>query len=94
MVSKEFECGTCGERFERTMSIHSVEDPACPFCGGNTDQVFDHGNVSGWFKQTPGKLTGVYDYDYGKKATWDLTAPGKMEMLKKEGRIRDPFVDR
>jgi hypothetical protein len=36
----------------------------------------------------------VYDYDYGKKATWDMTVPGKMDMLKKEGRIRDPFVDK
>ncbi len=41
--------------------------------------------------RTPGKNTGFYDLDYGKRATEDLTVPGKMEALKKAGVIKDPF---
>ena len=35
--------------------------------------------------------SGVYALDYGRRATEDLTVPGKMDALKREGRIRDPF---
>jgi hypothetical protein len=62
----------------------------CHICGAEFEQELK-GSGGGWFKQTFGRLTGVYDYDYGRKATWDLTAPGKLEYCKKEGMIRDPF---
>jgi len=65
-------------------------EPKCE-CGAPTDQVFDHGNGASFFKMTPGKWTGVYDFDYGKKATWDMTVKGKKEYLTKEGIISDPF---
>jgi putative FmdB family regulatory protein len=91
MALHEFECSLCGERFERVMHYSEVHDPDCPLCGGKTDQVYDRGNGASFFRMTPGKETGVYDFDYGKKATWDLTVPGKMERLKKEGTIADPF---
>ena len=61
----------------------------CPKCGRPLELNM---NGSGHqFQLTYGRLTGLYDYDYGKKATWDLTAPGKMQYCKKEGIIRDPF---
>lgn len=41
--------------------------------------------------ETVGRDSGWYDRDYGKRATEDCTAPGKMEYLKKEGVIKDPF---
>jgi DUF971 family protein len=58
-----------------------------------TEQVYDHGNYGIKLGMTPGKRSGFYEYDYGKKATWDLTVPGKMEELKKAGVLRDPFDD-
>lgn len=87
----EFECRACRERFTRLMHHQDYTEPPCPLCGDATDQVFDKGNGGFTLGMTPGKRSGFYDYDYGKKATWDLTAPGKMEQLKKAGVIRDPF---
>jgi putative FmdB family regulatory protein len=91
MALHAFECEVCGERFERIMHFKELYDPDCPICGGKTEQVFTKGNGGFSFKFTPGKPTGVYALDYGKNATWDCTVPGKMEYLKKEGRISDPF---
>lgn len=85
----EFECRQCGLRFTRIMHHTEYHEPPCPDCASETDQMFDGGNGGSFFKQTPGKDTGVYDHEYGKKATWDLTVPGKMERLRKEGRIKD-----
>ena len=62
----------------------------CQICGQKFDQELK-GHGGGWFNFEYGKETGAYDYDYGKKATWDLTPKGKMDRLKKEGIIRDPF---
>lgn len=90
MALYEFECNLCGERFEKVIPVEQYHEPECPLCGGVTEQVL-RGHGGGFFKMTPGKETGVYDYDYGKKATWDLTVPGKSDRLKKEGVIRDPF---
>lgn len=81
------------ERFERVMHFSEYHEPPCPKCGAPTDQVFDRGHGASWFKMTPGKWTGVYDYDYGKKATWDMTVKGKRDYLTKEGIISDPFTN-
>ena len=91
MAIYEFECSLCGERFERSIPCAEYREPECVFCGGKTEQVFINGSGGFNFKMYPGKWTGMYDYDRGKKATWDLTVPGKMDILKKDGTIRDPF---
>jgi hypothetical protein len=68
----------------------SINPGVCPQCGQTFEQdLRGHGGFS--FKRTPGVRSGVYALDYGRRATEDLTVPGKMEMLKKEGRIKDPF---
>lgn len=89
MALHEFECRECGKRFTKVMHHKEYHEPPCE-CGGETDQVFDgHGGFK--FTYTPGKWTGIYEYDYGKRATYDLTVPGKLEALKKEGKALDPF---
>lgn len=87
----EFECTNCSTRIERVIPLSAYEEPPCPECGGKTEQKFETGHGGSFFRMTPGKETGIYDFDYGKKATWDLTVPGKMERLKREGVIGDPF---
>lgn len=62
----------------------------CDECGEPLELDLN-GHGGSRFKLTYGKWTGVYEYDYGKKATWDCTPKGKMDYLKKEGIIRDPF---
>jgi len=64
----------------------------CSICGAPLEM--DLRGSAAWFAfkmEKAGKWTGVYDFDYGKKATWDLTVPTKMAQLKAEGRIKDPF---
>ena len=86
----EFKCRKCKELVEKVMSVGDYTEPTCE-CGGETDQVWSNGHGGFSFSQTYGKWTGIYDYDYGKKATWDLTPPGKLEALQKAGKIADPF---
>lgn len=86
----EYEC----EGHERKSFIMSVKEheefkPICAVCGKAMEQLYFP--LGSYFNYKPGRETGVYDYDYGKKATWDLTPPGKMERLKKEGVVRDSF---
>lgn len=45
------------------------------------------------FAQTTGRDSGIYQNDYGKRATEDLTPPGKWARLRKEGIVTDPFLD-
>jgi len=66
------------------------QEGTCPECGEPLELDLD-GHGGSWFNFTYGKYTGCYDYDYGKKATWDLTPKGKMQKLEKEGVIVDPF---
>jgi putative FmdB family regulatory protein len=91
MALHEFQCRKCGIRFEKFMHVSEYQEQECPECGSGTDEMFDRGNGGFRFKLIPGKPTGIYEYDYGKKATWDCTAPGKMDYLKREGIISDPF---
>lgn len=64
----------------------------CPVCGEPLQMDLGTGDDHrSNFKQTFGKWTGVYAYDYGKKATWDLTPKGKYAELKRRGTIGDPF---
>ena len=87
----EFECRGCGKRFTRVMHIKDYHEPQCPLCTCVTDQVYDRPPAFA-LGMTPGKRSGFYDYDYGKKATWDLTVPGKIRELIKAGIIPpDPF---
>ncbi|MCU0608024.1 MAG: zinc ribbon domain-containing protein [Candidatus Edwardsbacteria bacterium] len=34
----EYQCASCGHRFERLMSSSSVKAPACPRCGKATEK--------------------------------------------------------
>ena len=45
------------------------------------------------FTPTIGRDSGVYALDYGRRATEDLTVPGKLERLRNAGTIADPFLD-
>lgn len=64
----------------------------CSICGEPLELDMGRGvGHRSFFRMIYGKETGIYEFDNGKKATWDLTPPGKMERLKKAGRIRDPF---
>ena len=83
-----FRCPKCGKQREILSSIH--KDLPEPKCHGKMEQiVVAVGFVLG---RTVGRDTGFYDLDYGKRATEDLTVPGKMERLTKEGRLKDPFA--
>ena len=84
-----FKCSTCGEEVEIIQSIHkTLRSPSCE-THGKMEQVICVAGIV--FGRTPGRNTGIYALDYGKRATEDLTVPGKLERLKKEGRIKDPF---
>lgn len=89
----EYQCANCEAREDVVGSVHDVS-PAPQHCG--QEMLWAPTAVPlGRFKYDPskaGKDTGVYEYDYGIRATWDLTVPGKMEKLTKLGRIeQDPF---
>lgn len=89
----EFKCLDDGERlmFVCPYKERDTLHPHCPLCGQEMEQDYTfYGYRLG---RKDGKDTGFYDYDYGKKATWDLTPPGKIERLKKAGTIHDPFDD-
>jgi len=89
MAIYPFRCAKCGREREVISSIR--EDLPEPKCHGKMEQiVVAVGFVLG---RTVGRSTGFYDLDYGKRATEDLTVPGKMEMLQKQGVIKDPFAD-
>jgi hypothetical protein len=76
--------------FAPSSQYESIVVQECPICGSKfSPDLRGHGGA--WFKQTFGKWTGTWDYDYGRKATWDLTPPGKMDELKRMGKIKDPF---
>lgn len=87
----EFRCKECGEVFQKVIRLDKYHEPSCPKCGSETEQIFINGNGGFSLETTPGRETGFYDLDHGKKATWDLTVPGKLERLRKEGRIKDYF---
>ena len=84
------DCENNIEVFHPIKDYDNMSHPVCPI-HGRMEQVVSLGGFV--LARTPGKNTGFYDLDYGKRATEDLTVPGKMEMLKKEGRIKDPFDD-
>ena len=88
----EFECRGCGKHQTKIVPVAEYEEPQCE-CGGTTDQVY-YGAPPFVHTWIPGKWTGMYDLDYGKHATWDLTPPGKQEALKKAGVMRDHFEQR
>jgi len=89
MAVYPFRCNKCGKQREVTSSIH--DKLPSPKCHGRMEQiVVAVGFVLG---RTPGKRTGFYDLDYGRRATEDLTVPGKMEELKRAGVLKNPFDD-
>jgi len=83
-------CDECGRREEVVQSVHDA-DPVV-ICHG--PMVWAPTTVpTGRFAFTPGRETGAYEYDYGKKATWDLTPPGKYDRLRHDGVVENPFMD-
>ena len=83
-----FRCLECDERVEIVSSIKD-ELPSPIHCSEKMEQIICPSGVV--YARTPGRETGIYKLDYGIRATEDLTVPGKMERLKKEGRLKDPF---
>ena len=83
-----FRCLNCGKVIEIVSSIND-NLPKPNHCYKRMDQIICPSGVV--YARTPGRETGVYKLDYGTRATEDLTVPGKMERLKKEGRLKDPF---
>ena len=49
----EYECRSCGKRFDRMQSFHDEPIRVCPECGGETRRVFQPVGVifkgSGWY---------------------------------------------
>src|SRR6476661_3626466 len=49
----EYECRSCGKRFDRMQSFHDEPIRVCPDCGGETRRVFQPVGVifkgSGWY---------------------------------------------
>lgn len=87
-----FYCETCGSEAEVTLSIYKYDTMKPPrHCNRRMTQRPAVAAFKQQFK--PGKESGFYDQDYGKRATEDLTVPGKFERLKREGRCVDPFDD-
>lgn len=84
----EFRCDTCGERKEVLQSIHK-DTPEPKHCGKRMDWVPQRTGIK--FTPTVGRDSGVYALDYGRRATEDLTVPGKMARLEREGRVSNPF---
>lgn len=82
-----YECEVCAGQRE---VVQSMKDPHKRFvhCHRRMFRIIQAPGFS--FKKTPGKETGVYALDYGRRATEDLTVPGKFERLIKDGRIKMP----
>lgn len=96
MRTTEFTCDSCEKEIQITSKISDpfAEGSDCKNCNGHL--VWTPKEVPlGRFHYDPkkaGKDTGVYEYDYGVRATWDLTVPNKIARLEKDGRIaRNPF---
>ena len=89
-----YECETCGVKKEVTKSIHeykSSDTVLCPDCETPMFRLMTQYTVV--FGRMVGRDTGIYDLDYGKRATEDLTFKAKVERLRKDGRFTDPFED-
>lgn len=83
-----FNCEACGTEREIVRSIHKpLPRPSC--CGKRMERIPQL--FAAKFKPTIGRDSGVYALDYGRRATEDLTVPGKMARLKRDGVIKDPF---
>jgi hypothetical protein len=91
MRTLEYTCD-CGE----TLILHSpvgagTEDPFC-HCG-QLMQWTPTKVPTAYFTYTVGKESGVYENDWGRRATYDLTVPGKLDKLQRDGRVPvDPFT--
>ena len=57
----EYECRSCGKRFDRMQSFHDEPIRVCPECGGETRRVFQPVGVifkgSGWYINDSRKST-------------------------------------
>lgn len=83
-----FRCERCGFEQELVRSIHAPL-PRPIHCKKRMDWVPQPIPVK--FARKVGKDTGFFDLDYGKRATEDLTVPGKLDRLQRDGRLKDPW---
>lgn len=86
-----FRCEGCGAETVVSWPIKDYDNlPVPKHCRKKMEQVPQVACfVAG---RTVGRDSGFYDLDYGKRATEDLTVPGKIEKLKRMGRIKpDPW---
>jgi len=62
MPTYEYECGSCGHRYEKFQSMTAKPDRKCPGCGKNKVQRVIHGGAGILFKGS-----GFYQTDYRSK---------------------------
>lgn len=92
MAIYPFNCDKCGKSLEVAASIKAYDSLCPPVCCGTAMEQTPTLVTTVW-KTTPGRDSGVYDLDYGKRATEDLTIPGKFERLQRAGTVADPFAE-
>ena len=86
----EYECGSCGHRFERIQKFSDPPEKTCPKCGGELHKLVGAPAMkfkgSGWYVTDYGKSTkdtkGTKDSKEGKDST---EATGKTEGTEKSG---------
>ena len=80
----EYQCGTCGVRFERTQSFKDEPIKVCPECGGKTHRVIGATGVifkgSGFYiNDSKGKSASVAPAKNGEAKTGEAGEPAKTE---------------
>lgn len=84
-----FQCSKCPNYVEREWSIHDYDNLPIPVCHGPMEQVVFASGIK--FAQTLGRDSGIYSLDYGKRATEDLTPPGKYNRMFRDGEVKNQF---
>lgn len=84
-----FYCVKCKAKKELYWPIEAYDSLPVPQCHGSMEQV----PVAVGIKLAPtiGRDSGFYDLDYGKRATEDLTPPGKYNRMFKDGEVKNQF---
>ena len=75
----EYQCGSCGKRFEVIQKFSDDPLSVCKFCGGPATRLVSSSAFH--FKGT-----GWYVTDYAKKSTSEPTAPADGKSNKEEGK--------
>lgn len=88
MPTYEYQCGTCGNRFEKYQSFSDEPIKICPECGNEVRKVFSAAGIifkgSGWYindsrKATSSKLGGESKSEPKTEATAETKSETKAE---------------